>query len=1220
MNSFGNNSSISSWITSNSLSKESKTISNFNKSITSLKSNNNDKNYYLNKKTYKYIKYGVWLLPEMNIFTSSSSINSLEQQSIATGIATIHTRDTLRTIEPKNPPKKLSHLEYKQIQDKKLAAEEEVMKNVKYYQKLIKERPKDFNSVEKLISLLYEQKNYLGCQQQFNRYVKNDNSSVTSEIYIKIGKCCFRNYLIDGSIEHLIDAKKNYLKALSKPSTKRNNDTPIPYFEVAGILLRLGEYQGALDAFSVINSLYKEDRHFNWNMLSQYNVAQILLTRGNLKLALQTYRSLACVCPISITCEPGLDHIISVSISVTSLELSLEMARLIQRTGDYQLAKDCLNETFNRMWNQRNNGGHEEDDFMYEYFESKFIKWYNDYTVYQRIADYFKSRFNLVMAAEFYGYSAEVFSNNYLPIDDDDDNVDDKELLKMNKKLKQRKILFLSLLLKRGECLLEYHSYDEAAFCGRFVYTQCPFDVVIVGKAAKLCSGRPEENRDIIDAGRHILDSVYMLQRALDVTLKWKMKRERDMIYHHATAISSFIRMVLTRNRTVGDRLGWCSATRITSLRYNLRRKCLKSGKEQFEFYIQIWNHAAVIIQNNITHWRRSRKFSVFLSGIATLKRIVRGQMCRIRLRNHLNKVQEILDNDPSINERQKLQDNEKYFVGINFLNVGRISSGIVCSTADEGRYDLSQNSTANNVLSLKSRKIRITPKNANLDIFESSMKKELISNKKKISSIKQNNNNNFIKSKSNPSSSQTSRRNTSRSQSKPETNRDSKAGENKKGNKIELPSDSVESKTSGLGVTWFKSQEKSYMDKKSTGKSNLNNESKKNLNKLSNKKNNYNNNNKLLTNNTSMSKSSNNIIDSPMKSTKSVQESLDEDLRNSENNGEDIMSLISCKSVNQDNSVQWIPFGIIPDIQIKHLLTCTSLAITSSSFSMNDSKRLCVEAKKNTTKLNPNLSFREQLLIKDKCLWDNLKSLFIYGTKMGPSGIKSILKLGIGKLESLSLGYIGISHHCGKIIGSQLINLDKYNPNSIAQNIPNKNIFCCLSKLYIEGELGLGDRGCVELFNCLHYNNTIRLISIRACGVGKRTAVSCSKFVGINQSLEVLILNDNIILWEEILKLIRCMANKGSKGRLKSISIKNQTPPPTKKQLFNLYKCGTCIGVRIISDNLSAEDETELEMNSSVDIDYDEINALNGTIRDFTLANTIEKGSVIAYQKHMYI
>jgi hypothetical protein len=49
------------------------------------------------------------------------------------------------------------------------------------------------------------------------------------------------------------------------------------------------------------------------------------------------------------------------------------------------------------------------------------------------------------------------------------------------------------------------------------------------------------------------------------------------------------------------------------------------------------------------------------------------------------------------------------------------------------------------------------------------------------------------------------------------------------------------------------------------------------------------------------------------------------------------------------------------------------------------------------------------------------LRSLIIYGTRMGFSGLKHIISLGIAHLQTLTIGQTGMTHHFGSHLGTIL-------------------------------------------------------------------------------------------------------------------------------------------------------------------------------------------------------
>ena len=204
-------------------------------------------------------------------------------------------------------------------------------------------------------------------------------------------------------------------------------------------------------------------------------------------------------------------------------------------------------------------------------------------------------------------------------------------------------------------------------------------------------------------------------------------------------------------------------------------------------------------------------------------------------------------------------------------------------------------------------------------------------------------------------------------------------------------------------------------------------------------------------------------------------------------NPDEDVISFISYFSVRADSSKQWVPFGILPDREIARTLQCTVLVVTSPSFSVQDSKRFCTVA------------------AETEC-WRRIRSLFIYGTIMGPSGLKNFVDLGLAHLKSLTIGQTRMTHHFGGFIGGQLMDLQRSvvstSAASATRNIQSQilpetvtqGLSVCLQKIYIEQEPLFGDRGVEALLKCLQLNSTVQILALRACSITNRGAVACGR------------------------------------------------------------------------------------------------------------------------------
>ena len=330
----------------------------------------------------------------------------------------------------------------------------------------------------------------------------------------------------------------------------------------------------------------------------------------------------------------------------------------------------------------------------------------------------------------------------------------------------------------------------------------------------------------------------------------------------------------------------------------------------------------------------------------------------------------------------------------------------------------------------------------------------------------------------------------------------------------------------------------------------------------------------------------------------------LEHYIHKSINSGEDIISLLSYKSTTQDPNVQWIPFGICPDEAIKRILTCTVLAITSPSFSMNDSKRLCNIARGSCT-----------LTDTKTPLWNNIKSLLLYGTKMGPSGILGFLNLGIAQLTNLSIGFTGITHHCTAMIGKQLFD----------KNCPS------LIKLSIEGEHIMGDRGAVELLKLLQYNNTLKLLTLRDCALSSRTAIAFARYIVINQSLQVGNLNDNKFDYANVLTILRAVSNKGAKGVLKSVSLTGQSHHFCTTELLKINEMAQDLSVRVVSPDLPVHDEYKQEskrnetydktrVNKFSDLDKKELDNIAKGIHELATNRQLHRGEYYEFSKVIYL
>lgn len=711
---------------------------------------------------------------------------------------------------------------------------------------------------------------------------------------------------------------------------------------------------------------------------------------------------------------------------------------------------------------------------------------------------------------------------------------------------------FLSYLLDKGECLALFRQYNQSEACAFYAYRKAPMDIVIVARAARCCDplGTSELSRKILKHSYPIFRSVKKIVSLLFVKVARRRRLNEDKKHYYASQIASVIRMCLVRNRELGLRLSNVHpATRIGPLIRYCRRVCLfKSGKEVLDDWVEVWNLHANCIQRNLKLSLQRKRYYTFWHGVKSLKCIIQGQQARMRLRRSIQSIQDRLDQDQSLCEETNAQNGCIQLYGINYYDINRLSTGVMCMSNDA-------NSDHNFNIVDDQYMLRMLPRSyRKMPVVQTPLPSTLISASLLSSHIS-----NSSESKHDGSSPS-----------------------------IDYPSTYAEK---GQGLSWFMSNPMALNSKQCRSPDR-----------------------RYYAEGAASAKvsiSSNTANDTTMQSvdhtsSKHTQSELLQELNACQLSGEDVISLVSIRSVFKDSTVQWVPFGILPDASIIRLLTCTSLVLTSPSFSMSDSKRLCSIARKTYTYEK-----------RTKCHWDNVTSLLIYGTRMGSSGLLSFINLGVNKLTSLSIGYANFDHHCSRVLSYQLI--DKHRPT--------------LLKLYIEGELKFGDRGAVELFKYLQYNSTLKLLSIRECGLTGRSALAFARYLVISQSLECAILNDNHFTYDNVLTVTRAVANKGAKGCFKSVSMLNQSHALNKKQLLRLLDIASTLLVRIVSNDIETVDEYEQEVERKKkyvdeghdnkeykDIDDRNFKDIAGVMRELAVVDRLQDGINTTISKTVYL
>lgn len=974
-------------------------------------------------------------------------------------------------------------------------------------------RPFHQGSLREYIDILYEQKDYKNAMLYIERVLKLPEIP-SSYYHIIRGRCQYRSWYESKnrqrhghghtSIEYITLAINSYLTAFEDPIIQRNK-SPVYYFELMSMYLRIGEYNSAMDVLSTIVTMYREDiddgddetiNQSSNNITSnndsttimyivQYNIAQLLLIAGNVPDAYEEYQQLS-LAPPKVTFNPGFDNVCYITTKLFSLLNNIEIARVLQMQGKYRLADSVYYEIWQKM--EKYNIGKfsldissltacEESKIDLQFGHVVFKEWYSSHLTYKKLGDIFLKLYNFIMAAEMYGRAAELISKDGW----EEMSLADKELAS-------------SYILQRGELLAEVGAYEQAEFCAHCVFKEFPHDLVMVGRASRCCREDLNSNSDIVQAGRAILHAVKIINMFLERYLEKRQKLKSIRINKSATMVISLFRMGFVKSKTAAFRLANVSVKQILPLARSLRY-AWKRGRENLRDWMELWFISALKIQSMMKHWFSRSKFNKFLRGIRSLKRIYQGQRERVRLRGIIQFIQSQLSLEELSNvEKQFLEDEiRSQGIWMPLNNISRISSGAITLTDQE----ILQENIYSNALAFKNRKYRSNPNtNQNTKLIKYLNDEDIVQSVDNID-------NSFEMKKNNNS-------------------RD-------------------------FGVSWFSCLDPEKSLENSVGKKFQNQAALKSLVR-------------------------------EMNGYELTEKELHAYIQQiyATNSDEDVVSLISTKSVTYESAIQWVPFGILPESEITRLLSCTVLVICSPSFSMNDCKRLnkviCFEDNRNR-------------------LWWNIRSVIIYGTNIGSSGLFGLLDIGVSHLKSLSISHVGSTYQLGQLLGRQMLS----RMNGVA-------LTCNIQKLYIEGETRFGNRGMCSLLQFLQSNESLLLLTVRHCQLSHRSAMALMRYIPIVMNLEILILNDNCFTCEDIKVILRSLANKGTRGRLKSISLKDQVPALTLKEALTLYNLGLDLSIRVIADIIPCRLETLEELKRNSDLDTDIIRSMEYVINRMSI------------------
>jgi hypothetical protein len=421
-------------------------------------------------------------------------------------------------------------------------------------------------------------------------------------------------------------------------------------------------YKDALDCLGAFMILFKDDHDFL--VVGQYLVAQILALSGKFENALAIYRELT-LCPFNIEINFGdEDHISAVSLHMAEPILQIELALLVMKMGDKRQAGLLLSESFTRCKKYKYKGWNGElfEDIM---SSPSFEQWFSDPTTFEKLAELFRRNHNSFMAAESLSVAAARLA--LLPP------------AAMNEAYRDH---LMDVYLRCAEALAELCSYAQAEGPAHKAYALGPHDMIVIDRAAKCCRRHLKENDAIFRAAKRIRRACRRVHKVLKAKILAKRKLIAKRQAGAATRIASFLRMVLTRNRTAGDRLSECPIRRINKLVASLRRFMLKSGREQVAMWCELWDTSATRIQTALRRWITRRNYSRFRRGLTVMKKVFRGQMARKNLRESVRSLQERLN--AGMTEQQQIElFNEmltsKWEFVVDLFSVVRLCSGNTC-------------------------------------------------------------------------------------------------------------------------------------------------------------------------------------------------------------------------------------------------------------------------------------------------------------------------------------------------------------------------------------------------------------------------------------------------------------------------------------------------------------------------------------------------------------
>lgn len=1032
-------------------------------------------------------------------------------------------------------------------------------------------RPRDQKSLVQLIDIAYELEDYHSAVALIKRIQGYFPEQRNPQQYIRLARCSMRRWRKDGQGSDLLIAEDAYGRALQDPAElMKPLANPIHFFEYVGVLIRSrgknnsNRHQVALELLGAMVSRWADE--YGVIMICQYLMAQILVVRGDLEEAYKLYQQRLLLCPRLL--EPleefkSVDCMVTVTVTMVSILVQLEAAAIQKKLGMTKHFIGMLSEAYSR---QERGGPIELTDGTAVdicFGHSNFRTWVSSPSTFSKLHALFRSQGNVAAAAEMAEIATDLYSQHHL-----------KGHMAATSLSLSNKSQLCTYLLDQAECLAELAVFEGdsgAESRAHYAYNLLKTDVVVCGRASRCCLVDKEENAELLAAALAVKKAVGLVSRILRRKVAVRRKLARIALNAQATILNAAIRMALVRNRLAPELLSVTSTSRIGSTVCYFRKCLWKSGQLSLSQWVEFWDTSVNIIQRCLWRWYIRKLHTRQIRGVNALKRLWKGQAIRRRLRDALELVQAELEDGEECGSGQ-----HGFF--FDTVAVHRVSSAVTVVTShqnnetsvvgeEEGNIDLEVEFVQDDLSESGDfrQEDAVSPLRGHCEASSSASQKSHTPER---------------------TGSQQLRRSLvgSRSESSLLTKRGTFLNEEM--NDVREHCLKLKPRSERLSPNKFTSE----MGSQVRAMASWYNES---LGSLS----------------ASFSqKSTSRKTSVPISSALLTQGELEEYVKKSVETGEDVVSLVSLKSVHDDPAMRWVPFSLLPNPAIARILTCTVLVITSPSFSVHDSQRIVYICK------------------RFPHLWANLRSLFVYGTSLRRGrGLTNMLSLGFVNMHTLSLGHLGLTSNFGDFLGDMLADSHPHKKRSTPSS---------LTKLYIEDEKSFGDAGMTFLAKKLQYNTSLRVISIRNCSLTKKSSNAISRYVGVSSHLEVLNVNDNSFTPACCRQFLRVVANKGVKGNFTALHCTGNRPKLSHDEVVSILREGMSLRVNVISGEVDTGgagflEEVKLEKEvlerQQIDMEQDKLSTVKKYLSEVKTIGNVEDWERISMvgikaQKALYL